>query len=219
MHTMRTLLPVSLFLLMAAAVNGQGLVRFSNITELGAGFQVGEVTQLTEMPDYLGGTNETKVAGYSVPAPRIVSSFGVMIWDLLFVGAGAGYAFQPGEDAKPYQHHISGFGHARIHFAKGRFRPFTDLRAGYNYTLDEQTSAFATGDMLEWDGLMLEPALGFAIKISDKALFNTSLGYQFHSTTNRGSTTFTDQIGNALGEFSTQQKQHRLMLNIGFTFK
>jgi len=221
MNTKTALLFLSLLMCTNAFVHGQKLVRFSNITELGVGFQLGKTSQTTEMPEIIGGDQTIEIDGYSIPSPRLVTSFGVMIWELVFVGAGAGYAYQPSEGNKPYQHNVSGFGQARLHFAKGRFRPFTDLRLGYNYTLNEAPNAFVAlnPDNLKWDGLMIEPALGFAVKLSDKFLFNTSLAYQFLSTTNRNELTYTDINGNELGTFATNQKQHRLMLNVGFTFK
>jgi len=219
MSIITSFLPVILLVVTSMAVHAQGLVRFANITELGVGFQVGKVSSTTDLPDYFGGSSERKSEPRSVPAPRVVTSFGVMVWDLLFIGAGAGYAFQPAESGRRYQHYVPAFAHARAHFAKGRFRPFTGLRIGYNYTLDEDGSPSIVTKSREWDGLLLEPEIGFAIKLTDKALFNIAFAYQFISSSNRGSATYTDLLGNDAGEYTLWRRQHALMLNLGVTFK
>jgi hypothetical protein len=178
--------------LIIAGINGtvaQGLVRFSNITELGAVFQVGKTSRTVSYKGISGNeqTLESNPEAYAIPAPRIMTAFGVMVWDLVFLGAGAGYQFQFSEDPLPYQHNVTGFGQFRLHFAKGRFRPFTDLRLGYNYTLQEHTNNFLSDDFYKWDGLLIEPSLGMAFKLGGKALFNIGL----------------------LCDVTTREKQHR----------
>jgi hypothetical protein len=216
---MKTPFILTAFLLLSAStVLGQGVVRFSNITELGVGFQVGKNSRTVTYTDFNG--NEHTVdsepsATYKIPAPRLMTSFGVMIWDLVFVGAGAGYQFQANEDPLPYQHNVMGFGQARLHFAKGRFRPFTDLRLGYNYTINQKTNDLLSDDFYKWDGLFVEPSLGMAFKIGEKALFNIGLAYQFLRTDQRDAVNFPLLWTDA----TTRDKQHRLVLNLGFTFK
>ncbi|MCF8255926.1 MAG: hypothetical protein K9J06_00105 [Flavobacteriales bacterium] len=206
-----------ILVLSISTVLGQGNVRFSNITELGAGFQVGNTTRELTYTDILG--NEQSATSnpetYKIPAPRLMTSFGVMLFDLIFVGAGAGYQFQANEDPLPYQHNVMGFGQLRLHFAKGRFRPFTDLRLGYNYTLNQNTNDLLSTDYYKWDGIFAEPSLGMAFKVGEKALFNIGLAYQFLRTDQR-------EVVNASllwQDVTTSDKQHRLIINLGFTFK
>lgn len=212
----RTLLLSTIILLTSGTAFGQGLVRFSNITELGVSFQVGSTEQEITYVDIAGNeqTATTDIDGYSIPAPRLMTSFGVMVWELLFIGAGAGYQYQPKDDALPYQHHVTGFGQARIHFAKGRFRPFTDLRVGYNYMVNEiPESNLLSDDNFKWDGLMVEPSIGFAIKLGGKALLNVGLAYQFLRVDQR------ESIADLWTDVTTNNKRHSLALNVGFTFK
>lgn len=206
------------FLLSTCTVFGQGAVRFSNITELGVGFQVGKNSRTVTYTDFNG--NEHEVDGnatetYKIPAPRLMTSFGVMLWELVFVGAGAGYQFQANEDPLPYQHNVMGFGQTRLHFAKGRFRPFTDLRLGYNYTLNQNISDVLSDDFYKWDGLFVEPSLGMAFKVGGKALFNIGLAYQFLRTDQRN----VPSVPLLWQDATTRDRQHRLVLNLGFTFK
>lgn len=209
---------VAFLLLSSSTVLGQGMVRFSNITELGVGFQVGKNNRTVTFTDSNGdeqAVNNELSTIYKIPAPRLMTSFGVMIWDLVFLGAGAGYQFQANEDPLPYQHNVMGFGQTRLHFAKGRFRPFTDLRLGYNYTVNEQTSNLLSDDFYKWDGLFVEPSLGMAFKVGGKALLNIGLAYQFLRTDQRDAVDFPQLWTDA----TTRDKQHRLVLNLGFTFK
>lgn len=214
-----TVILSTFFLLSICTVFGQGMVRFSNITELGVGFQVGKNSRTVTYTDLNG--NEQEVDGtatetYKIPAPRLMTSFGVMLWELVFVGAGAGYQFQANEDPLPYQHNVMGFGQTRLHFAKGRFRPFTDLRLGYNYTLNQNTSDVLSDDFYKWDGLFVEPSLGMAFKAGGKALINIGLAYQFLRTDQRA---YDTELPELWEEATNRDKQHRLVLNLGFTFK
>lgn len=213
----RFLLPILFTVFTVQEVFSQKLVRFSNITEFGVAFQVSG-TKRTVTYTALDGSevsNESDTSRYKIPAPRMMSAFGVMIWDLVFIGAGAGYQYQFSENNMPFQHHVAGFGQARLHFAKGRFRPFTDLRLGYNYTMNDKTAVLLSDDHFKWDGLFVEPALGMGFNIGKVAMFNIGLAYQFLRTDQRmPSFDPDDYIGAA-----TRDRQHRLVLNLGFTFK
>lgn len=206
-----------LTLFLTEEVWSQSAVRFSNITELGVGFQVGSTEREVSYTDILGNeqTATSDVDAYKIPSPRLMTSLGVMLWDLVFVGAGVGYQFQANEDPLPYQHNVTGFGQFRLHFAKGRFRPFTDLRLGYNYTLNQQTNDALSEDFYQWDGLLVEPSLGLAFKMGEKALFNIGLAYQFLRTDQRE----TLNIPILWSDATARDKQHRLVINLGFTFK
>lgn len=187
------------------------LVRFSNITDVTVGFQVGKTTQLTSLPE---GNAELQIAGYKIPSPRVNSSFGIIVGKLFFIGPGFGYMYQAGDQNNPYQHHVSAFGHARIHFAKGRFRPFLDLKGGYNHILPEDVQSIYATEAYTWDGAFAEPALGFGIKLGGHAVLNVSLGYQFMNAWNRSEgLTSVDAFGPEI-----RDSYHRLLLSIGFTF-
>lgn len=214
---MRTLLIIPALLTSTGMAVGQSIIRFSNITELGVGFQVGSTQHEVKYTNFLGTENTvtTDVEAYQIPSPRLMTSFGIMVWELFYLGAGVGYQFQAKEDPLPYQHHVAGFGQARIHFAKGRFRPFTDLRVGYNYTLNENTNDLLSSDTYKWDGLLIEPSLGIAFKMGEKALFNLGLAYQFLRTDQRETPT----VPLLWTEATATDRQHRLVINLGFTFK
>ncbi|MGB0369555.1 MAG: hypothetical protein ACPGD8_09125, partial [Flavobacteriales bacterium] len=72
------------------------MIKFSNITEVTFGFQVGKTTQIQSIDG--GGENEVEVAGYKFPAPRVSSSFGALFGDLFFLGPGLAYTFQPSDN-------------------------------------------------------------------------------------------------------------------------
>ncbi len=57
-------------------------IKFSNITEVAFGFQVGRTTKIQSVDG--GGESEVAVAGYKFPAPRVSSSFGALFGDLFF---------------------------------------------------------------------------------------------------------------------------------------
>jgi hypothetical protein len=218
---MRPLVILLVALALPMLTQAQSKVRFSNITEFSAAFHVSK-TKRTVSYTALDGSRssvDSELANYKIPAPRLMTSFGIMVWDLVFIGAGAGYQFQFSEKDNgshvPYQQHVLGFGQARLHFAKGRFRPFTDLRAGYNFTINEKTSNLFSEDFYEWDGVFVEPALGMGFNLGKLAMFNVSLAYQFLRTDQRMSSFDpADFIGAA-----ARDRQHRLLLNLGFTFK
>lgn len=187
------------------------LVRFSNITEVTVGFQVGKTTQLTSLPE---GNTELEVAGYKIPSPRVNSSFGIIVGQIFFIGPGLGYMYQAGDSNNPFQHHVSAFGHARIHFAKGRFRPFVDLRGGYNHIVRDNVQDNFDKSIYSWDGAFAEPAIGFGFKLGGHAVLNTSVGYQFMNVWNR-----TAGLTNADGVVTEfRDSYHRLLLTVGFTF-
>lgn len=200
------------------------MVKFSNITEFTLGFQVGKTTKVTSVPAGEEGT--FKIAGYKFPSPRISSSFGALFGDIFFLGPGFAYSYQPGDknasslaanmesDKNPRQHHLAALLHARIHFAKGRFRPYTELKGGYNHIFTEEVSSSYSEDAFTYDGIFIEPALGFGVKLGQHGQLNLSLGYQFMNVWNR-SDGFTD-----LSQFEPELKDsyHRLLISLGFSF-
>ncbi|MCB9186267.1 MAG: hypothetical protein H6601_05920 [Flavobacteriales bacterium] len=192
------------------------IVRFNNITEFAVGFQMGKTTRITS---YNGGELETEVAGRKIPSPRISSSFGILLADVLFVGPGLGYTFQAEDSNNAQEHQVSVFGHARLNFARGRFRPFADFRGGYHFASFEELDNTLNPDWYKWDGFFLEPALGIAIKLGGHALVNTSLGYQFINAGNRIEQTIVDENSNALVNAAMNEKYHRFLLSVGFTFQ
>ncbi len=200
------------------------LIKFSNITEATFGFQLGKTTKITSLPG--GGEANVNVAGFKFPSPRISTSFGALFGDIFFLGPGLAYSYQPGdnnttsieslveENQNPNQHKISVFGHARIHFSKGRFRPYTELKGGYTHIFSEEISSVYSDDTFIWDGVYAEPALGFALKLGAHGQLNTSLGYQFLNVWNRS------EGFNNLSVFSPEMNDayHRLLLSFGFSF-
>ena len=193
-------------------------IKFSNITEVTFGFQVGKTTQIQSVDG--GGENEVEVAGYKFPAPRVSSSFGALFGGLFFLGPGIAYTFQPSDnngtqlDPNAKQHKLSAFGHARIHFSKGRFRPYTELKGGYTHIFTEHVSSIYSEDVYTWDGAFVEPAIGFGLKLGGHGQLNTSLGYQFLNVWNRS-----DGFTNASAfEPELKDASHRLLLTFGFSF-
>ncbi|MGB1317602.1 MAG: hypothetical protein ACPG5W_05325 [Flavobacteriales bacterium] len=193
-------------------------VKFSNITEVTFGFQVGKTTQIQSVDG--GGDNEVEVAGYKFPAPRVSSSFGALFGDLFFLGPGLAYTFQPSDnngtalDPNANQHKLSAFGHARIHFAKGRFRSYAELKGGYTHIFTEEVSTIYSEEVYTWDGAFAEPAIGFGFKLGGHGQVNASLGYQFLNVWNRSDGfTSTSAFGPEL-----KDAYHRLLLSFGFSF-
>lgn len=187
------------------------LVKFANITEATVGFQLGKTTQVNSLSE---GDGQIDVAGYKVPSPRVNSSFGILVGKLFFIGPGLGYMYQPGDDDNPYQHHVSVFGHARIHFTKGKLRPYLGLKGGYNHILPEDVLSLYDEAAYTWDGAYAEPELGIGINLGGHAVLNASLGYQFMNVWNRSEgLTSADAFGPEL-----KDSYHRLLLSVGFTF-
>ena len=206
------LISTSILLCSCLEANAQDKkVKFSNITEATVGFQLGKTTQINSFAE---GESELEVAGYKIPSPRVTSSFGALIADILFIGPGVGYMYQAGDDHNPYQHHISAYGHIRIHFAKGRLRPYTELKGGYNHILPEDVMSIYSEEAYTWDGVFAEPALGLGLKLGSHAQLNASLGYQFMNVWNRSEgLTSVDAFGPEL-----KDAYHRLLLSVGFSF-
>lgn len=187
------------------------LVKFANITEATVGFQLGKTTQVNSLSE---GDGQLEVAGYKVPSPRVNSSFGILVGKIFFIGPGLGYMYQPGDDNNPYQHHVSVFGHARIHFTKGKLRPYVGLKGGYNHILPENVLSLYDEEAYTWDGAYAEPEVGLGIKLGGHAVLNASLGYQFLNVWNRS------EGLNSIDAFGPELKDsyHRLLLSVGFTF-
>ena len=195
---------------------GRKLIRFNNITEVTVGFQTGKTTRVIS---FNGGESEMDLAGRKIPSPRIASSFGVSIADILFLGPGIGYMFQAEDGNNSQEHQVSVFGHTRLNFARGKFRPFADFRGGYHFASFEELDNTLDADWYKWDGFFLEPALGLSFKLGEHALLNTSLGYQFINAGNRIEQTITDGNSNALVDAVMEEKYHRFLLSVGFTFQ
>ncbi|MCF8275328.1 MAG: hypothetical protein K9J17_01235 [Flavobacteriales bacterium] len=191
------------------------IVRFSNITEASVGFQMGETTQITSFSE---GETEVDVAGHKMPAPRLASSFGMLVGDILYLGPGAAYTFQPKDSHNQQEHQIDIFGQCRLNFANGRVRPFADFKGGYHFATLDQVDQALDPDWYKWDGFFLEPALGISFKLGGHALLNTSLGYQFVNAGNRIEQTIMDENGTPLVNAAMNEKYHRFLLSFGFTF-
>lgn len=192
------------------------LVRFNNITEITVGFQTGKTTRVTS---FSGGESEAEIAGRKIPSPRLVSSFGILLGDILFIGPGLGYTFQAEDSNNSQEHQVSAFGHARLNFARGRFRPFADFRGGYHFASFAELDNTLHSDWYKWDGFFLEPALGISFKLGGHALLNASLGYQFINAGNRIEQTITDNNSNALVDAVMDETYHRFLISVGFTFQ
>jgi hypothetical protein len=187
------------------------LIAFCNITEATVGFQLGKTTQVNSLAE---GDGQVEVAGYKVPSPRVNSSFGILVGKIFFFGPGIGYMYQPGDSDNPYQHHVSVFGHGRLHFAKGKLRPFLGLKGGYNHILPEDVISIYDSDAYTWDGVYAEPEIGIGIKLGNHALLNGALGYQFLNAWNRSEgLTSVEAFGPEI-----KDSYHRLLLTIGFSF-
>lgn len=216
----RLAIPVFVLFLAALTTHAQEkkhkLIRFNNITEITAGFQVGKTTRVTS---FTGGEAEVKVAGHKFPAPRVSSSFGILVGDILFVGPGLAYTFQAEDSDNSQEHQISVFGQTRLNFARGRIRPFLDFKGGYHFSSFEEVDQSLDADWYKWDGFFLEPALGLSFKLGGHALLNTSLGYQFINAGNRIEQTILDESGAPLIDAAMNEKYHRFLLSFGFTFQ
>lgn len=122
--------------------------------------------------------------------------------------------YQPGDDDNPYQHHVSVFGHARVHFTKAKLRPYLGLKGGYNHILPEDVLSIYSTEAYTWDGVYAEPEIGIGIKLGEHAVLNGSLGYQFMNAWNRSEgLTSVDAFGPEL-----KDSYHRLLLSVGFSF-
>lgn len=196
--------------------SGFKLLRFNNITEITAGFQVGKTARVTSFD---GGSSETNVAGYKIPAPRVATSFGILIGEIFYMGPGVAYTFQAQEGNNPQGQQVSVFGQSRLNFARGRIRPFADFKGGYQFASFKEASQALDPDWYKWDGFFLEPALGLSFKLGGHALLNTSLGYQFVNAGNRIEQTIQDDNGNTLVNAVLTEKYHRFLLSVGFTFQ
>jgi hypothetical protein len=208
----RTLAIPSLALAICFSCTAQDkAVKFSNITELSVGLQLGKTLEVNSFPE---GESKLKVAAFKVPSPRISSSFGMLVKDILFLGPGLAYMYQPGDDANPFQHHLSAYGHLRIHLAKGKLRPYTEFKGGYNHIFPEKISSIYSRDAYTWDGVFFEPSLGLGVKLGAHGQLNASLGYQFMNVWNRSEgMTSIDAFGPEL-----KDNYHRLLLSAGFSF-
>lgn len=200
----------------SSAQNEHKLIRFNNITEVAAGFQIGKTTRVTSFD---GGESELQVAGRKIPAPRLASSFGIILGDIFFLGPGVAYTFQAKDSDNAQAHQVSVFGHTRLNFARGRIRPFIDFKGGYHFASFEELDQTLDSDWYKWDGIFLEPALGISFKLGGHALLNTSLGYQFVNAGNRIEQSIQDENGNALVDAALNEKYHRFLLSFGFTFQ
>lgn len=197
--------------LSAAAQEKGKLIKFSNITEVTVGFQLGKTVEVRSFPE---GDNRLEVAGHKIPSPRVSSSFGILVGDIFFFGPGVGYMYQAADDDNPYQHHLSVYGHMRIHFAKGKLRPYTELKGGYNHIFTEDVVSIYSPSAYTWDGVFAEPALGIGIKLGAHGQLNASLGYQFMNVWNRSEgLTSVDAFGPEV-----KDSYHRLLLSVGFSF-
>lgn len=203
-------------IIIASAINFSALAQnktvvFSNMTEATVGLQLGKTVEVNSFNE---GESKLKVAAFKVPSPRISSSFGILVKEILFLGPGVAYMYQPGDDANPFQHHISAYGHIRIHFAKGKLRPYTEFKGGYDHIFAEKVSSIYSADAYTWDGVFFEPALGMAIKLGDHALLNASLGYQLMNVWNRS------EGMTSVSAFGPEMKHRyqRLLLSAGFSF-
>ncbi|MBP9151906.1 MAG: hypothetical protein KBF73_06450 [Flavobacteriales bacterium] len=212
-------LTVASFICFSASAQEEGndpkIVRFNNITEVSVGMQLGGTTRVTS---FSAGESEVEVAGYKMPAPRISTSFGALIGGILYVGPGIAYTFQPSDSHNQEAHQISAYGHARLNFANGKIRPFSEFKGGYHFASLKEINQSLDSDWYKWDGFFLEPALGISFKLGKHAFLNTSLGYQYVSAGNRIKQTIQDEDGGSLINATLSEKYHRFLFSIGFTF-
>jgi hypothetical protein len=192
------------------------IIRFNNITEVAVGFQLGKTTRVTS---FSGGESSLNVAGRKFPAPRLASSFGILLGDIFFIGPGLSYTFQSEDGNNQQEHQVSVFGQTRLNFARGRIRPFIDFKGGYHFASFEELDQTLDSDWYKWDGFSLEPALGISFKLGGHALLNASLGYQFVSAGNRIEQSILDDNGNPLIDAALNEQYHRFILSVGFTFQ
>ena len=220
---MKRLITLAMLMVLSIAIFAQDknekkrkLIRFNNITELAVGFQIGKTNRVTS---FNGGEAETTIASRKIPSPRVSSSFGILVGDILFFGPGLGYTFQASDNNNAQEHQVSAFGHVRLNFARGKVRPFTDFKGGYHFSSFEELDQTLDADWYKWDGFFLEPAIGISFKLGGHALINTSLGYQFVNAGNRIEQTIQDGNSNNLVDAVMNEKYHRFLINVGFTFQ
>ncbi len=222
---MRTLAIITILILTGTTVSiaqdkdksdGFKPLRFNNITEATVGFQIGKTTRTTS---FAGGESEANVAGHKFPAPRLATSFGLLVGELFYFGPGIAYTFQPADKNNSLEHQVSVFGQTRLNFAKGRIRPFLDFKGGYHFASLAEANQTLDSDWYKWDGFFLEPALGLSFKLGKHALLNTSLGYQFVNAGNRIEQSIMTDSGNPIIDATLKENYHRLLLTIGFTFQ
>lgn len=200
----------------SAQDNGSKILRFSNITEASVGFQVGKTTRITS---FQGGEMESERSRYELPSPRLSTSFGLLAGEIFYLGPGVAYTFQPKDDNNSYAHQVSAFGQTRLHFSRAALSPFLDFKGGYHFASWQETNNLLDKDWYKWDGFFLEPAIGLSFKLGDHALLNGSLGYQFIQAGNRIEQTIQDENGTPLVQAALNEKYHRFLLSLGFTFK
>ncbi|MCF8459677.1 MAG: hypothetical protein K9G46_03050 [Flavobacteriales bacterium] len=106
-----------------------------------------------------------------------------------------------------------------MNFAHGRIRPFIDFKGGYHFASLKEVNQTIDPDWFKWDGFFLEPALGLSFKLGGHALHNASLGYQYVKAGNRFERTILDESGTPLLNVTMNEKYHRFLLSVGFTFQ
>lgn len=200
---------------MVGLASAQSTVRFGNITEATLGLQVGKTTRITS---FQGGEIEDARRRNLYPAPRIATAFGVHLGNLLFVGPGVAYMFQPSDDENGYSHQVSAFGQARLHANSMLVRPFVGIKGGYHFASWEQTNGLFDKDWYKWDGLFVEPAIGLSFQLQENKYFNASLGYQFVQAGNRIKQSIMTESGQPIVEAALIENYHRLLLSVGLTF-
>lgn len=130
---------------------------FTNITEASVGLQVGKTTKITSFNS--GELKESK-NGYKFPAPRIATSFGATLADILYIGPGVAYTFQPRDADNGYAHQVSAFGQARLSLGQASIRPFLDFKGGYHFASWEETSLLFDKNWYKWDGFFSRAGIG-----------------------------------------------------------
>jgi len=163
---------------------GQNKLRFVNVTDFSAGYQIADATLTSEFlsaADMSVYSSSEKIRLSDFPSGALSSSFGVALRQSLLLALGVRYeAHQTCEVRNNLMHTLNGFGHVRLYFGKSVARPnlFIDGKAGYVF------SGYAAANPL-FDGFFIEPSLGVGLKMRRRSRFNISVGYQFRSMASR----------------------------------
>lgn len=206
---------ITIIVLTTCLTIAQNSVRFGNITEATVALQLGKTTRVTS---FNNGEIESEKARYTYPAPRVATAFGIHVADMLFIGPGVAYAFQSRDDENGYAHQVSAFGQTRVHIPTDLVRPYFDFKGGYHFASWEETSMLFNKDWYKWDGFFLEPAFGLSFKLKGNTYLNGSLGYQFIQAGNRIKQSIMTESGDPMVNAALNEKYHRLLLSVGFTF-
>lgn len=172
---------------------------FSNITEIGGIFGVGNSVQTNPNTDDIRFTNKTNLFSLTTINGYQINRHG-------FIGLGMG------TEVGKYAINVPLFLDGRYYILKKRVTPFLAFGAGYALTWLRMSTQvnFTKGGALAYS------LAGVRIYISKNVSWVMGLGYRFQH--GYSTITYTDYNGQELGQFTVQKYSHFLALRTGLTF-